>query len=74
MRKIGNLLTKLRKKGTIFTDEKRLWHLSENLSDFKARLSEFETFYNCISNANKVGRTFGLCEILCLQFAERFQF
>ena len=33
--KIGNLLTKLRKKGIIYTDEKRLWHLSENLSDFK---------------------------------------
>jgi len=29
VRKIGNLLTKLRKKGTIFTDENRLWHLSE---------------------------------------------
>ena len=29
VRKIGNLLTKLRKKGTIFTDEIRLWHLSE---------------------------------------------
>ena len=28
--KIGNLLTKLRKKGIIYTDEKRLWHLSEN--------------------------------------------
>ena len=27
--KIGNLLTKLRKKGIIYTDEKRLWHLSE---------------------------------------------
>ena len=27
--KIGNLLTKLRKKGTIYTDEKRLWHLSK---------------------------------------------
>ena len=27
--KIGNLLTKLRKKGIIDTDEKRLWHLSE---------------------------------------------
>ena len=25
--KIGNLLTKLRKKGIIYTDEKRLWHL-----------------------------------------------
>jgi hypothetical protein len=33
--KIGNLLTKLRKKGIIYSDEKRLWHLSENLSDFK---------------------------------------
>ena len=33
--KIGNLLTKLRKKGVIYTDEKRLWHLSENLSEFK---------------------------------------
>ena len=29
IRKIGNLLTKLRKKGTIFTDKNRLWHLSE---------------------------------------------
>lgn len=28
--KIGNLLTKLRKKGLIYTDVKRLWHLSEN--------------------------------------------
>ena len=28
--KIGNLLTKLRKKGIIYTDENRLWHLSEN--------------------------------------------
>ena len=28
--KIGNLLTKLRKKAIIYTDEKRLWHLSEN--------------------------------------------
>ena len=27
--KIGNLLTKLRKKGIIYTDEKRLWHLSK---------------------------------------------
>ena len=27
--KIGNLLTKLRKKAFIYTDEKRLWHLSE---------------------------------------------
>jgi len=27
--KIGNLLTKLRKKSIIYTDEKRLWHLSE---------------------------------------------
>ena len=27
--KIGNLLTKLRKKGIIYTDENRLWHLSE---------------------------------------------
>lgn len=27
--KIGNLLTKLRKKGIIYTDKKRLWHLSE---------------------------------------------
>ena len=27
--KIGNLLTKLRKKGIIYTDGKRLWHLSE---------------------------------------------
>ena len=27
--KIGNLLTKLRKKGIIYTNEKRLWHLSE---------------------------------------------
>ena len=27
--KIGNLLTKLRKKGIIYTDEKRLWNLSE---------------------------------------------
>ena len=35
MAKIGNLLTKLRKKGIIYADEKRLWHLSENLSDFK---------------------------------------
>ena len=29
VRKIGNLLTKLRKKGTIFTDENRQWHLSD---------------------------------------------
>ena len=35
VRKIGNLLTKLRKKGGIYTDENRLWHLNENLSDFK---------------------------------------
>lgn len=34
-RKIGNLLTKLRKNGVIYTDENRLWHLNENLSDFK---------------------------------------
>ena len=27
--KIGNLLTKLRNKGIIYTDEKRLWYLSE---------------------------------------------
>jgi len=27
--KIGNLLTKLRKKGIIYTDEKRRWHLSK---------------------------------------------
>ncbi len=30
VRKIGNLLTKLRKNGVIYTDEKRLWHLSVN--------------------------------------------
>ena len=30
VRKIGNLLTKLRKNGFIYTDEKRLWHLSVN--------------------------------------------
>ena len=35
VRKIGNLLTKLRKNGVIYTDENRLWHLNENLSDFK---------------------------------------
>ena len=35
MSKIGNLLTKLRKKGIIYTDEERLWHLDENLSEFK---------------------------------------
>ena len=35
VRKIGNLLTKLRKKGVIYTDENRLWHLSEHESDFK---------------------------------------
>ncbi len=28
--KIGNLLTKLRKKALFSTDEKRLWHLGEN--------------------------------------------
>ena len=30
VRKIGNLLTKLRKKGGIYSDENRLWHLSEH--------------------------------------------
>ena len=30
VRKIGNLLTKLRKNGVIYTDENRLWHLNEN--------------------------------------------
>lgn len=32
VRKIGNLLTKLRKNGVIYTDENRLWHLNETLS------------------------------------------
>ena len=38
LRKIGNLLTKMRKNKEIQTDENRLWHLSEqneNLSEFK---------------------------------------
>lgn len=38
LRKIGNLLTKMRKNIEIQTDENRLWHLSEqneNLSEFK---------------------------------------
>ena len=29
LRKIGNLLTKMRKSGVIITGEKRLWHLSK---------------------------------------------
>ena len=38
LRKIGNLLTKMRKNKEIQTDENRLWHLSEQneiLSEFK---------------------------------------
>ena len=38
LRKIGNLLTKMRKNKEIQTDENRLWHLSEqneNLSELK---------------------------------------